>query len=234
MEATAARKKTTVTATKCRGGVERNTVRTRLFHTAVYLATFVLLLTGWWLWSGREGRPSPLARLASSSDVTIHEGAGWALALLTAGVTIVGWRGIRRFTVESLSFARSDVRWFARWPRAVFTGDFASHDGHFDPGQRIANILIVGCLGALVVTGFGLIATSGGPAFVWFLRIHKWSTYLLTPILAGHVIIGLGVPPGYRGVTGAIHRPGRISEDTARRLWPAWAERAHRSRDRNR
>jgi cytochrome b subunit of formate dehydrogenase len=182
------------------------------------------MATGWWLLAGREGRPSPMARVASRSDVEIHEATGWFLALLALVGIIVGFRAAITLVVDSLRYRRSDLGWLAVWPRAVLTGRFGRHDGHFDPGQRVANVVIVLSLGALVASGFGLIAVSGGSAFVWFLRIHKWATYVLTPVVAGHVLIGLGILPGYRGVWPAMHRPGHMSQATARRLWPAWVE----------
>jgi hypothetical protein len=40
------------------------------------------------------------------------------------------------------------------------------------------------------------------------------------------VLVAIGVLPGYRGVWRAMHLGGRVSVETARRLWPAWAERA--------
>ena len=33
----------------------------RLFHTATYLLTFVLIGTGWWIATGHDGEPSVLA-----------------------------------------------------------------------------------------------------------------------------------------------------------------------------
>jgi formate dehydrogenase subunit gamma len=64
----------------------------------------------------------------------------------------------------------------------------------------------------------------GGPVYVWFLRLHRWATYVLTPVVLGHVLVALGVLPGYRGTWRAMHRRGRVPEQTARRLWPAWTE----------
>jgi len=68
----------------------------------------------------------------------------------------------------------------------------------------------------------------GGPLFALLNRIHRWSTFAITPILAGHVLVAIGVLPGYRGVWRAMHLGGRVSEETARRLWPAWTERSVR------
>jgi cytochrome b subunit of formate dehydrogenase len=107
----------------------------------------------------------------------------------------------------------------------VFSGRFRSHDGHFDPGQRIANVVLAASLVALIVSGIGLVAVSGGPAFVWFVRVHKYATYVATVFIVGHVVVASGLLPGYRGVWRAMHARRGVGESTARRLWPTWTER---------
>jgi hypothetical protein len=37
----------------------------------------------------------------------------------------------------AVRFDRGDLRWFVRWPAAVFTGRFPRHEGHFDVAKRI-------------------------------------------------------------------------------------------------
>lgn len=205
--------------------IVRHSRRTRWAHTAVYLVVLVLLLTGWWLLSGQEGRPSPLAKVTGTADTTVHTWAGWALIVVVALVVIFAARGVGRFVNDSVRFRREDARWFLRWPAALVTGRFPRHEGRFDPGQRVANLVLVALLAALIASGVGLTVVAGGPAFVVLLFIHRWSTYLVTPVLAGHVIIASGLLPGYRGVARAIHIGGRVRVAVARRLWPAWAER---------
>jgi hypothetical protein len=51
----------------------------------------------------------------------------------------------------------------------------------------------------------------------------------LHPVLAGHLLVAIGVLPGYRGVWRAMHLAGRVPVATARRIWPGWAERVSRS-----
>jgi formate dehydrogenase subunit gamma len=186
----------------------------------VYIASSVLLFTGWWLLSGGEGSPSWIARLLSTTDATLHLWLGWAFAVVAVAGAMVGFGAVRTFIRESLAFRRGDGAWFARWPGAIFSGRFASHRGHFDPGQRIANLVIVSCLAALVVSGVGMAAVHGGPAFVWLVRVHRWSTYVLTPVVIGHVLIASGILPGYRGVWKSMHLGGGVNEEVVRRLWP--------------
>jgi cytochrome b subunit of formate dehydrogenase len=205
--------------------VERNNRRTRWLHAGVYLTVLVLLFTGWWLTLGNEGQPSPLAELVDTPDAELHTVIGWVFAGIAALGLALGWRAAWTLASDSLRLRRSELRWFARWPAAVLTGRFGRHEGHFDPGQRVANVVMVVLLVALVVSGIGLFVVSGGPAFVWFNRIHRWSTYLFTPVIVGHVVIAAGVLPGYRGVWRAMHLGGRLRARDAERVWPAWTER---------
>lgn len=207
------------------GTVERNRRPARWFHAGVYVTVLVLLATGWWLLLGYEGRPSVLARATGMSDADLHTVTGWVLAGLTALAAVVGARGWRTFWRESVRFRHGDAVWFQRWPAAIFTGRFGHHEGRFDPGQRIANLVLVATLLALVVSGVGLALVSGGPAFVWFAQVHRWSTYVVTPVVVGHMIIASGILPGYRGVWRAMHLGGHLRRADAERVWPAWTER---------
>jgi formate dehydrogenase subunit gamma len=205
--------------------IERYSRPTRWFHAFTYVSVLVLLGTGWWLIAGREGDPSPLARLTGVPDTTVHTYTGWALAILAALGVVFGARAAGGFLAESVRVDRGDLRWFVRWPAALFTGRFARHEGHFDPGQRVANIVLVALLAALIGSGVGLVSVSGGPSFVWLVRIHRWSTYLITPVLIGHIVIASGVLPGYRGAARSMHWGGRLRVQVAQRLWPGWLER---------
>jgi cytochrome b subunit of formate dehydrogenase len=193
----------------------------RWFHAAVYLVTTVLLITGWWLRTGHEGRPSFLADLFDAPDTTVHERAGWALVAVAAAGLTLGVRAAWTFTRETLRVDRGDGRWFLRWPAGALRGRFAPHRGHFDPGQRIGNLVFVGSLGTVIVSGIALTTLSGGPTFATMVRVHRVATYVLTAMAAGHVLVALGVLPGYRGVWRAMHLGGKVPTKTVRRVWPA-------------
>jgi cytochrome b subunit of formate dehydrogenase len=203
------------------GEITRYNRPARWLHTAVYLVTTALLITGWWLLSGQEGRPSVLAELLGTADTELHRQAGWTLAAVAAAGVTVGVRAAWTFTRETLRVDRGDGRWFLRWPAGVATGRFAPHRGHFDPGQRIANLVFVGSLGTLIVSGVALTTLSGGPTFATMVRLHRAATYVLTAMVAGHLAVAVGVLPGYRGVWRAMHLGGRVPAATVRRLWPA-------------
>ncbi len=205
--------------------VERYSRKTRWFHATIYLTVLVLLGTGWWLLLGQEGNPSPLSRLTGRPDTQLHTWVGWVMTAIVVTGLVVGTRAAATFAAESMRFRRSDLGWFLSWPKALLTGRFARHEGHFDPGQRIANIVLVGMLMALVVSGVGLALLHGGPVFAVLVHVHRWSTYAVTPVLLGHILIAAGIVPGYRGVWRSMHLGGHLDVEVARRVWPAWLER---------
>lgn len=211
------------------GEVERYTRPVRWFHAAVYVAVLVLLGTGWWLALGHEGDPSPLSRLTGRPDPQVHTWAGWGLTLFVAVGLVLGVRSAVTFVRESLRFRRSDLGWLGTWPRAVVTGRFHRHEGHFDPGQRIANVVLVVLLAALVGSGVALAGLHGGPAFAVLVQVHRWATWAVTPVIVGHVVVAAGLLPGYHGVWRSMHLGGHLDVRVARRLWPAWVERHEQS-----
>jgi cytochrome b subunit of formate dehydrogenase len=208
--------------------VERFGRWARWFHAVTYIAVLVLLGTGWWLLTGREGDPSPLARLTGLPDTAVHIGLGWFFAGLVVVAAAVGARSVARFVTESLRFHRTDLRWFLRWPAAVLSGRFASHDGRYDPGQRVLNILLMLGLGVLVLSGVALAMLHGGPVFAVLAKVHRVATYPVTVLLVGHVLVASGVMPGYRGVWRSMHLGGHLRHDVARRIWPVWTDQ-HKS-----
>jgi len=205
--------------------IERYPRSARRFHTAIYVVTLLLLATGWWLLAGREGQPSPIAQLTGIPDARLHVWLGWLLVIVALAPLPFALRGIGTFVRETARFDRGDAGWLVRLPVAAFTGRFRRHEGHFDPGQRLANVAIVGLLIALVVSGVGLVLVHSGPLFAALNFVHRVSTIAFTVVIVGHIIVAAGILPGYRGAWRSMHVGGRLSLDTARRLWPGWTER---------
>jgi formate dehydrogenase subunit gamma len=200
--------------------IERYGRGARWLHAAVYLGVLADLGTGWWFVLG-DYRPSPVQRLTGLEDQFIHEYAGLLLLPVLLIGSAVGRRGVRTFAAETVRFRRGDIRWFREWPRAVVSGRFAYHDGHFDPGQRLANLAMVANLAAVLLTGAGSLYLGDPLVF----QMHRWSAFLITPVLVGHIVIAAGVLPGYRGVWRSMHLGGRLPVQVATRIWPEWVRR---------
>lgn len=208
--------------------VERYPRSARRYHAAIYVVTLLLLATGWWLLAGREGNPSPIARLTGIPDARLHVWLGWALVVAALVPLPFATRGVVTFFRETIRYDRGDFRWLIRLPGAMLTGRFRRHEGHFDPGQRIANLAIVGLLIALVVTGVALVLIEAGPLFAVMAFVHRVATIAFSVVIVGHIIVATGILPGYRGVWRSMHLGGRVPLATARRLWPGWLERQAR------
>ena len=212
------------------GTVQRYGRTGRWFHAGIYLTVLLLLASGWWFVVGGYDRRSPLSSLTGLPDEQIHEWSGYAMVLVVVVWAGLGARGLAAFTRETFRFGRGDGRWLSSWPRAVWTGRFRHHDGHFDPGQRLANIVMVGALAALVLSGLGVLLLPSGRLSIVLFGVHRWSAFLVTPVILGHILIGAGVLPGYRGVWRSMHLGGRLPTEVAERIWPGWLADVRRDR----
>jgi formate dehydrogenase subunit gamma len=198
--------------------VERYSRPARWFHAAVYLLVLVLLAGGWWFVIDNYQHPL-------GPDSFIHEAAGLLLLVITALYCVTRARAVLAFLRESTTHEPGDSRWLAAWPRATVSGRFRQHDGHFDPGQRLANLVMLATLTVIAFTGLGMLFLPGnGDSFNAF-EIHGWATFALTPVILGHIVIASGVLPGYRGVWRSMHLGGKLPTTVARRIWPGWTSR---------
>jgi len=217
-----------------RSPLVRNGRRARWLHTLIYLSTLFLAYSG--IAVLLEGHPA-LARPFGGHvpTATSHRLVGYGLLVAAALVAVVWWRAAGRFMANSVRFSRIDLRWLAGYPRMALTpgrSEPALHRGHFDPGQRVFNVLLVLTFLVLGVTGIAM----GMPerflpsVFGWSLRIHELATWVLIGLVAGHLLLASGLLPGYRGVWRAMHLGGRVPAATARRLWPLWSTAPQRQR----
>jgi cytochrome b subunit of formate dehydrogenase len=215
--------------------LRRNGRRARLLHTLVYLSTLFLAYSGIAvLAEGHPGLARPLGGHVPAA--TSHRLVGYGLLVVALLVAVVWWRAAGRFFAESLRFGRLDLRWLAGYPRMALTPARqpapAPHRGHFDPGQRVLNLLLVLALLVLGVTGLimGMPERFLPSVLGLSLRIHEVATWVLLGLVAGHLLLTSGVLPGYRGVWRAMHLGGRVPAATARRLWPGWSIAPERRR----
>ncbi len=215
------------------GRLVRNAPPARRLHAGTYLTTAFLLYSG--IAVAGEGRPGLANPIGGHVAAAIsHRWVGFAL--IGAGLVVPTVRpgAALRFLAESVRFRLPDVRWFATYPLFLMRPGRhapAPHDGHFDPGQRILNCVIIASFAALSVTGivmsFPAAVTPG--AFGLSLRIHRAATWVLGASVAGHVVVASGILSAYRGVWRAMHRDGGVPAGLARRLWPRWAEERERA-----
>ncbi len=217
-----------------RAPLVRNGRRARWLHALVYLSTLFLAYTGIAvLLEGHPGLSRPLGGHVPTA--TWHRLVGYGLLIAAALVAVLWRRAAGRFLANSVRFSRLDLRWLAGYPRmALAPGRSrpATHRGHFDPGQRVFNVLLVLAFLVLGVTGIvmGMPERFLPSVFGWSLRIHEIATWVLIGLVAGHLLLASGLLPGYRGVWRAMHLGGRVPAATARRLWPHWSAAPQRQR----
>ncbi|MGH2651690.1 MAG: cytochrome b/b6 domain-containing protein [Actinomycetota bacterium] len=212
----------------------RNRPAARRVHAALYLLTGFLFFSG--LAVLGEGHPVLEALLGGHvATARWHRWVGFGLLGFGVLVAVLRPGTSTWFLAESVRFRAGDLRWFARYPSFLLRPSRyppAPHDGHFDPGQRVFNVLVVTSLLVLASTGAVMSFPQRflPPLFAASLRIHRAATWVLGIAVAGHLVVASGVLPGYRGVWRAMHRDGRVPAALGELLWPKWARRQERGR----
>ena len=206
----------------------RNTRAARRLHLIVYVAITLLFVSGISLLGNGIPRIEALFG-GHESTGRWHRWIGFALIALALLVSLVRSKSVWRFLRDSIRFRAADIDWFLTYPRFVARparNAPARHEGHFDPGQRVFNCVIVLAFVVLSITGlFMCFPERFTPAvFAWSFRFHRWATWAIVVAVLGHVLIASGLLRAYRGVWRAMHGSGRVHVALAERLWPRWTE----------
>ncbi len=206
----------------------RNSRPARRLHAAVYVTTGFLFFSGISLLG--EGKPALEAVLGGHVPAAHwHRWIGFGLVGLSALVLALRPVASRKFLADSVAFRLTDLRWFVTYPSFVVRPSRhnpARHEGHFDPGQRAMNLVIVLSLAVLSLTGIIMSFPQRltPMTFAWSLRVHRGATWVLAGAVGGHVLVASGILRSYRGVWRAMHGNGAVRGHLADRLWPRWAE----------
>ncbi len=206
----------------------RNRPPARRLHAVLYVLTFLLLFSGVALF-GQGIRPLEGVLGGHVAAAGRHRLAGYVLLAGGGLLLVLRPRASARFLLESIRFRRAELGWFGSYPAFLLhpsRNQPARHEGHFDPGQRLFNLLVLVSLAALSATGVLMSFPSAfvPQVFAWSLRVHLVATWALTAGVAGHVVVASGVLSAYRGTWRAMHGNGRVPRNLAERLWPGWSE----------
>lgn len=207
----------------------RNRPAARRLHAGLSLLTLGLLVSGVAV-LGEGVRPLEALFGGHVASARAHRLLGYGLIAAAGLVALARPRAAGRFLIESARFRRGELRWFAAYPAFVLRPSRnapARHEGHFDPGQRLFNLVVIAAFLVLSATGalMSVPAAFVPEVFAWSLRIHRLATWALLAAVGGHVVVASGVLRAYRGVWRAMHAGGLVPRELAERLWPGWAER---------
>lgn len=206
----------------------RHGLSARIIHAVALVAIVVLLASGLAL---SDHLPASVVKLLGGHVVVddLHRQLGLVVTLALVVMVLVATTQICRLLYDVTTFTRSDLQWPTDfvgryiWPK---DGRPAHHGGHFDPGQRVVFIGIIGSVAILGATGVYIYVAPAFPTLImaWTLRFHTVSGWVLVVCVVVHILAGSGVLPTHRGVARAMFGSGRVDQALADRLWPAWAQ----------
>ena len=201
----------------------------RAFHWSFALPTLVLLVTGLFLRFG--SLQTLMVGYNRRVGLRLHLVAGVALLFGPLLVALLGnrralaaaARTLLRMKRDDRRFLRELPRWLRNDPRV------GGEVGRFNGGQKL-NTLVSGLI-LLVATATGLIlwvfpplpdtATGTLPVLTaWLATLHEATTYLLLPVVVGHLFMALVHPRTRESLRGILF--GIVDADWARRHHPRW------------
>ena len=202
----------------------------RLAHLALAVAI------AWFILSGLGIHETLSARAIHALGghvwlVTSHRWLGYGLASALLLLLIFMQRRVRAFLSAICSFQRADMAWLPALLSSIVRPQPDSlpwHGGRFDPIQRLVFLILISSLVLLVVTGVAINfipASRARMAFVWTLRTHLATAWVLITAVGVHIFAGIGLLPTHRGVTRAMFGDGHVRIELSRRLWPGWTTR---------
>jgi formate dehydrogenase subunit gamma len=209
--------------------VVRFSATERAFHWGVALPTLVLLVTGLFLRFG--WLQSLMVGYDRRVGLRLHLVAG--LAFLFAPLLVI-LLGSRRPLAEAgrtlLRMERGDLRFLRDLPRWLRNDPEAGGEvGRFNGGQKV-NALVSG-ITLFIATATGVFlwvfpplpeaATGAIPALTfWVAIVHEATTYILLPVLLGHIFMALVHPRTRESLRGILF--GFVDAEWARRHHPRW------------
>ncbi len=158
---------------------------------------------------------------------TVHRQLG--LFLAGAAVLLALWVPAKMLGLweDVATFRVSDRRWplaFLRFSLSPKRHPAPSHEGRFDPLQRVVFLGLGISLLLLVVSGVILYFVSpyARGVLAWSVRVHVLATVVFTVLVCLHIFAGSGLLRTHRGVAAVMFGDGRVSLNLAQRLWPGW------------
>jgi hypothetical protein len=122
----------------------RNRRRARWLHALVYLTTVFLAYSGIAVLA--EGHPGLAGLLGGHVPAaTSHRWVGYGLLVVAVLVAVVWWRAVRRFLIDSVQFRRSDLSWFAGYPRMALAPRRSAPAPHHTGTSTLASASSTSC-----------------------------------------------------------------------------------------
>jgi formate dehydrogenase subunit gamma len=193
----------------------------RAFHWSIALPALVLLLSG--LFLRFESLQTLMVGYHRRVGLRLHLLAGVVLLCVPLLVALLGdrralaaaGRALLRMDREDRRFLRELPRWLGNDPEA------GGEVGRFNGGQKLNSL----------VSGLTLLLASGTGLFLWIFPsrsglgaalafLHEITTYILLPVVAGHLYMALVHRRTRESLRGILF--GFVDAEWARRQHPHW------------
>lgn len=165
----------------------------------------------------------------------LHRWLGVAFGAVIVGLLLFGPASGRQLIRDMCRFRRNEIAWFRSFTRYVIAPSRYrpnSHEGRFDPGQRIVFATLLASFTVLMVSAAGLYLAPARATTVlaWSLRTHIVAAVVFMLALVVHIVVGTGILASHRNIGRVMFGDGHVQQALAHTLWPRWAEQSTRRR----
>jgi cytochrome b subunit of formate dehydrogenase len=208
--------------------IPRHAFPARVFHNLHLVLYAILLFSGLQYYL-------PLARGAGFLwfPVYVHRAAGLALVAMPWPYLLMHRRRVLVFLNHYISWRKTDLLWLWRFPAYfLFPAKIRLPEtkDKINAGQKLVGGLLIAVTALMGISGLLRLAATLLPPVI-LLRaqlLHQIALLPLIALLAGHILVGSGIHPRYRGVWRSMFGGGKLTRQLAREHWPVWLSRVEK------
>ncbi len=210
--------------------ITRNSWLTRFVHWTHLIIFFLLTITGLVIYF--PFLALPFGGLAGS--MLLHRIFGIIYVIIPFYIIATNYNKFIYYLSDYSNWQAKDMAWLIKFPAYIFFPKkikMPEFIGKINPGQKILGSAMITCSFLMAISGLIRMLFYPFPTSITAVAytVHQVIFPLLILLFLGHVFIGSGILPIYRGVARSIFRDGKLKAGFIKIHWKNWLDHGPRS-----